>query len=121
MKNPTFSTRKQSVQSCRTTQQVPYDHNPDCLPDSRSELGAAKNTIAVSARIRPLLPQEEGSEKILEVLIRGEKYFMMQPLKEDMICLNTGAHFNNGRKLLGFKKIFSESSNQEDVFERCEL
>ena len=38
-----------------------------------------------------------------------------------MICLHTGAHFNNGRKFFNFSKIIPEESSQQDVFNECQL
>jgi DNA replication protein DnaC len=42
-------------------------------------------------------------------------------LTSDVISLETGAHYNNGRKYFEFATILDQNSLQRDVFEECEL
>ena len=65
----------------------------------------------MSARIRPLLLSENKEVKIIEIIPRGaSKTLLGEPFKTDVVCLNTGAHFNNGRKFYSFARILSETS-----------
>ena len=57
-------------------------------------------------------------KKVLKV-IRKEDDQNVYHLNEDIISLETGAHFNNGQKFFEFSNILDENDNQEDVFNNC--
>ena len=70
--------------------------------------------------MRPTLHEERGMKKVLRV-IRKEDENNVYQLKEDIISLETGAHFNNGHKFFEFSNILDEKANQQDVFHQCDF
>lgn len=66
--------------------------------------------IKVSARVRPLISNERINDKILKVIeVSGKR----------ILELETGAHYNMGRKYYDLKNIIGENSTQTQVFESC--
>lgn len=67
--------------------------------------------IKVTARVRPILHDERGMKKVLKVM-RKDDDSNMYKLDQDIISLETGAHFNNGHKFFEFSSILDENDNQ---------
>jgi hypothetical protein len=60
----------------------------------------------VSARVRPMLPNEMNLPKVLSVIRKSKS----NKINEDVIALETGAHYNNGKKFFSFANILDEQS-----------
>ena len=91
------------------------NNNPSCTPQS----ARAQQYIKVSARVRPLLAKENTEEKILEILKKDDSF---EPLRQDVIKLKTSqAAFNGGYKYFEFERIMCENTNQQDVYDQCQI
>jgi polynucleotide 5'-kinase involved in rRNA processing len=55
--------------------------------------------------------------KVISVIRKSQT----NQLNSDVISLETGAHYNNGRKFFEFSTILDQNSLQRDVFEQCDL
>ena len=66
--------------------------------------------IKVSARVRPVLEDERQEQKVLKVIRKADNNNMYS-LNDDVISLETGAHFNNGHKFFEFSNILDENNH----------
>lgn len=56
-----------------------------------------------------MLSKEANMQKIMHVIRKTEAHkYQFEKLDSDVICLDTGAHFNNGRKFFQFDNIVDE-------------